>query len=65
MTDEVLAEGYGGYAVSGYDPDVPGRQTVTVSYTVADRTRTAAFHVEVLDQPVAGDITSTTGRCGT
>ncbi|MEW9527226.1 immunoglobulin-like domain-containing protein [Microbispora sp. NPDC049125] len=48
MKDEVLAEGYGGYLVSGYDPATPGRQTVTVSYTVADVTRTASFQVEVV-----------------
>ncbi len=47
MKDEVLAEGYGGYSVSGYDPATSGRQTVTVSYTVAGGTMTASFQVDV------------------
>ncbi|WP_074308507.1 bacterial Ig-like domain-containing protein [Micromonospora cremea] len=42
-----IAEGFGGYSVSGYDPDKAGTQQVTVSFTVADTTRTAAFQVTV------------------
>jgi hypothetical protein len=48
VEDEVLFPGYGGYSVSGYDPNTPGTQTVTVSYTVVDRTRTASFQVDVV-----------------
>jgi hypothetical protein len=44
---EVLARGYGGYAVSGYDPNASGTQTVTVSYTVAGRAKAASFRVVV------------------
>jgi hypothetical protein len=47
VTGEILVPGYGGYVVSGYDARKPGTQTVTVSYTVAGRTRTAAFPVVV------------------
>lgn len=46
-TDEVLVPGYGGYLVSGYDATLPGAQTVTVSYTVVGRTKTASFQVVV------------------
>ncbi|MEV5744875.1 immunoglobulin-like domain-containing protein [Microbispora rosea] len=49
VNDEVLAEGYGGYSVSGYDPAVPGTQTVTVSYTVTDTRKTASFQVHVVE----------------
>ncbi|MEV7809095.1 immunoglobulin-like domain-containing protein [Microbispora sp. NPDC088329] len=48
VKDEVLAEGYGGCSVSGYDPAKPGTQAVTVSYTVADTTKTASFPVRVV-----------------
>lgn len=47
VRDEVLARGHGGYAVSGFDANSPGMQRVTVSYTVVDRTRTAAFELVV------------------
>ncbi|WP_051723667.1 immunoglobulin-like domain-containing protein [Micromonospora chokoriensis] len=47
VQDEVLLAGHGGYTVSGYDPNRPGRQSVTVSYTVAGQTRTSSFQVEV------------------
>ena len=47
VTGEVLARGHGGYAVSGYDPNTPGTQRVTVSYTVVGQTRTAAFQLVV------------------
>ncbi|MGW5560139.1 immunoglobulin-like domain-containing protein [Micromonospora sp. NPDC003944] len=48
VRDEVLLAGHGGYTVSGYDPNKPGRQTVTVAYTVAGQTRTASFQVDVV-----------------
>ena len=48
VKDEVLLPGYGGYSVSGYHPETPGTQTVTVSYTVVDRTKTASFQVYVV-----------------
>ncbi|MDG4840302.1 immunoglobulin-like domain-containing protein [Micromonospora parva] len=48
VRDEVLLAGHGGYLVSGYDPHKPGRQTVTVSYTVAGQTRTGSFQVDVV-----------------
>jgi len=47
VTGEDLVPGYGGYVVSGYDPRNAGMQTVTVSYTVAGRTKTASFPVVV------------------
>jgi hypothetical protein len=45
VMDEALLHGDGGYAVSGYDPRARGTQTVTVSYTVAGRTKTASFQL--------------------
>jgi hypothetical protein len=48
VTGEVLLPGYGGYAVSGYDARKPGTQTVTVTYTVAGRAKTASFDVRVV-----------------
>jgi predicted signal transduction protein with EAL and GGDEF domain len=48
VTGEVLARGYGGYSVSGFDPNTVGTQRVTVSYTVVGQTETAAFQVVVL-----------------
>jgi len=47
VSDEVLARGDGGYVLRDFDPRRAGRQTVTVSYTVVDRTRTASFDVVV------------------
>ncbi|MEO8621016.1 MAG: bacterial Ig-like domain-containing protein [bacterium] len=44
---EMLPPGVGGYLLSGYEANVPGTQTVTVSYTVAGKTRNAAFQVVV------------------
>ncbi len=46
-TGEVLLRGVGGYLVSGYEANASGKQTVTVSYTVVDHTRTSAFNVVV------------------
>jgi hypothetical protein len=46
-TREVLLPGTGGYAIRGFDPRRVGRQTITVSYTVLERTRTASFEVVV------------------
>lgn len=48
LEHEVLLQGYGGYSVSGYDAKRPGTQTVIVSYTVADQTKTASFRVAVV-----------------
>jgi hypothetical protein len=48
VTGEVLVPGYGGYAVSGYDARRVGTQTVTVTYTVAGRAKTASFDVRVV-----------------
>ncbi|WP_433499436.1 immunoglobulin-like domain-containing protein [Sphaerimonospora sp. CA-214678] len=52
VKDEVLAEGYGGYSVPGYDSAAPGTQTVTVSYTVTGTTKTASFQVDVISPRV-------------
>nr|WP_241744445.1 bacterial Ig-like domain-containing protein [Cellulosimicrobium arenosum] len=42
-----VAEGFGGYTVSGYDRDAVGKQELVVSYTVGDVTRTTSFEVLV------------------
>lgn len=42
-----IKEGFGGYIASGYDPTVPGIQTVTLSFTVGDVTKTDTFQVNV------------------
>ncbi|MBB6476127.1 immunoglobulin-like domain-containing protein [Sphaerisporangium rubeum] len=55
VNNEVLAEGHGGYSVSGYDPALPGTQTVTVSYTVAGTTKTATFQVDVVNVSAAAN----------
>ena len=51
VSGEVLVAGYGGYAVSGYDPRKVGPQIVDVSYTAAGRTKTASFRVVVAGRP--------------
>ncbi|MEV4766825.1 immunoglobulin-like domain-containing protein [Micromonospora chokoriensis] len=63
VQDEVLLAGHGGYTVSGYDPNTPGRQTVTVSYTVVDQTRTSSFQVDVVGVPVTVQPRSAVARC--
>ncbi|MGW3890430.1 immunoglobulin-like domain-containing protein [Micromonospora chokoriensis] len=62
IRDEVLLAGHGGYIVSGYDPNEPGRQTVTVSYTVAGQTRTASFPVDVVAVSATVESTCAEGR---
>ena len=41
-----------GWTVSGYDKNTTGEQTITVSYTENDVTKTATFTVTVADNPV-------------
>ncbi|WP_206024959.1 immunoglobulin-like domain-containing protein [Micromonospora zingiberis] len=62
VRDEELLRGHGGYSVSGYDPTIPGEQTVTVSYTVVDVTKTASFTVDVVGPQVPVTVTAQ-ARC--
>ncbi len=49
-----IKEGFGGYTVTGFDSSDAGLQTVTVSFTVGDTTKTATFEVRV----AGGDATA-------
>jgi hypothetical protein len=44
---EIISEGHGGYLVSGFDTQKPGKQVVTVSYMVVNVIKTATFQVKV------------------
>ncbi|UOE44020.1 bacterial Ig-like domain-containing protein [Agromyces larvae] len=57
-----ITEGFGGYTVSGYDPNTTGAQQVTASFTVAGVTETATFDVFVTVADPSVQITATT-RC--
>jgi hypothetical protein len=49
VTDEDLSEGYGGYAVEGYNPWKIGRQNVFLWYSVLMVKKSAIFQVEVVE----------------
>ena len=58
-----ITEGFGGYTVSGYDPNVLGPQEVSVSFTVAGITKTATVRVDVGGPPAVDVAASVVTRC--